>query len=206
MPEEVRAEDDRRLWVEVFAAIQPYGVRVEPVQYGELTAAGWQFTHNHGDSGGGLRSRRRASLDGGFLLADYSNGLMPRRVSWWWAAGAGVGGGGVPVAFNLVSGFNDRGGGESTLWLGGVPHAIGALDFGVEERDWLRPWTIRSSCGAIDLVFRPEGMRSETLDLGPVRSRYRQPFGVFAGKACAAGATVPVDGALGVAERHEALW
>ncbi|MDI7267813.1 MAG: DUF2804 family protein [Myxococcota bacterium] len=120
-PREIRAEisvDGRP--VELFVSVQAERARVEPVQYAGRLDPGWQFTHKAMGipvEGFVRIGTRRLPLSGGFLLADYSHGLMPRRVAWWWAAGAGTDDRGRIVAFNLVSGFNDAEGGENTTWI-----------------------------------------------------------------------------------------
>ncbi len=209
-PREIRAEvsvDGRP--VELFVSVQAERARVEPVQYAGRLDPGWQFTHKAMGipvEGFVRIGTRRLPLSGGFLLADYSHGLMPRRVAWWWAAGAGTDDRGRVVAFNLVSGFNDADGGDNTTWIDGSPRAAARPEFLADERDLLRPWTIRSADGGVDLSFRPERLREEQIDLGVVRTRYRHLVGSFDGVIRDSGGEVRVTAALGVAERHEALW
>lgn len=209
-PREVRAEarvDGRR--IEAFASVQTDAVRVEPIQYAERTPVGWQFTQKAVGvpvEGFVRIGSRTLSLAGGILLADYSSGLMPRRVAWWWAAGAGRSMDGGFVAFNLVSGFNDAQGGENTVWVDGRPAPVGRVEFDADERDRARPWRIRSRDGGVDLTFGVERIRTETTDLGIARSRYVQPVGTFTGSVRHGGSVVEIAEALGATERHEALW
>ena len=60
--------------------------------------------------------------------------------------------------------------------------------------------------GAVELAFEPQGLRQDNTRIGPLVSRYRQPWGQFRGRI-----TVPELGALavdafGVCEDHLAAW
>jgi hypothetical protein len=71
----------------------------------------------------------------------------------------------------------------------------------------LEPWRVRNAEGSVDLTFRPEGQRAQTIDLKLIASRYVQPFGSFSGHVTSAtGERVEVRDLAGVAEDHEARW
>jgi hypothetical protein len=64
----------------------------------------------------------------------------------------------------------------------------------------LSAWRIRGD--AVDLTFKPEGLRAKTTDLKVILSRYIQPFGTFEGTILGAA----VSGVCGVTEDHSARW
>ena len=61
---------------------------------------------------------------------------------------------------------------------------------------------MQSADGRVDLAFRPEGFRAQTIDLKLIASRYLQPFGTFSGNLDG----VAVEGLPGVTEDHAARW
>lgn len=151
---------------------------------------------------------RRVVLDRAWAFVDWTQAYFPRRMSWWWAAGAGLASDGRPVGLNLCRGVHDEpaaGTHENALWLDGVPASLPAVSFLVGEGR--TPWTIRSDDGAVDLAFEPAGERREATDLVLVASRYRQPYGHFSGTLRdGAGRTVRLDRLPGVTEHHDVTW
>lgn len=139
----------------------------------------------------------RHAIDAPVAVVDDSAGYHPRATSWWWSAGVGVAGDGRRVAWNLVDGINDPPrGSERTLWLEGEPREVGPNRFAADL-------TSVSFAEGGGLSFASEAVRERHDNLVVLRSRYRQPFGTFAG-------TLP-DGAelregFGVMERHVARW
>lgn len=128
-------------------------------------------------------------------VTDESAGYHARHTSWLWSAGVGVAVGGRSVGWNLVAGINDPPrNSERAIWVDGVPsevepvrfEGLGAIEFGEQAR----------------LEFHGETERARTENLLLIRSRYRQPFGRFAG-------TLPgieLAEGFGVMEQHEAVW
>jgi hypothetical protein len=125
---------------------------------------------------------------------DYSHGFFARETEWRWAFAVGP-----AVAFNFSDGFL-QGAGENVAWLAGEPRPVGKIAFEFDKHAPLAPWRIRGD--AVDLVFTPEGLRSKTIDLKLIRSRYLQPFGSFEGSILGAA----VSGLAGVTEDHSARW
>jgi hypothetical protein len=100
------------------------------------------------------------------------------------------------VAWNLVEGVNDPPtGSERAIWLDGEPFepapvafdGLAAIDFADGAR----------------LDFAAEAERRREDNRLVVRSRYRQPFGRFAG---ALPGGLELEGGLGVMEHHDARW
>jgi hypothetical protein len=98
------------------------------------------------------------------------------------------------VAWNLVDGINDPPRhSERTIWIDGDPHEPGPVAF----HDDL--------AGVGDLGFDAEATRRRSERLVVVRSRYRQPFGVFHGTLPGPERLVLADG-FGVMEEHDVHW
>lgn len=136
----------------------------------------------------------RFSVSGARAGLDYTHGLLARDTAWRWAFGMGG-----RVAFNFSEGFL-QGAGENTAWIDGEPRAAGRVRFDFAGSDPMSAWRIRGD--EVDLVFRPEGFRAQTVDLVLIASKYVQPFGAFTGKVCG----VEVRDLPGVTEDHVARW
>jgi hypothetical protein len=152
----------------------------------------------------GVRAHGTLALDGGvprpveaLAVIDDTAGYHARVTEWWWAAGVGVGSGGRPLAFNLVSGVNDPpSGSERAVWVAGVAHETPPVRFASDLS------AIEAQDGST-LRFTPEAEREHHDNLLIVRSDYRAPFGTFAGQL--PGGIALADG-LGVMEHHRARW
>jgi hypothetical protein len=188
------------------ASVRSHGVEIElelgdaePVEcacrYGE---GGYAWTRKR--AGMSARGKVRAGelireLDGRGV-DDESAGYHPRRTSWLWSAGIGRSSRGAEIAWNLVSGINDpERSSERAIWVDGAPLEPDPVEF--EGLD-----AIRFADGS-RIEFTPEAGR-ESSDGIPllIRSSYEAPFGTFAGSL----AGVELTEALGVMERHDALW
>jgi hypothetical protein len=124
-------------------------------------------------------------------LIDESAGRHPRRLAWWWSAGAGELADGRPVTWNLVDGLHDGiAESERAVWVDGVPAHV-------------PPQPFHGLAGVGDLRFTALATRARKENLLLIASDYEQPFGTFAG-------ALPVGGALragyGVMERHAVRW
>lgn len=147
----------------------------------------------------------RFQVRGERAALDYTHGYLARDTAWRWAFASGARGG-RQIAFNLSEGFL-QGEGENALWVDGDPHPVGPVSFSFDGAAGLSPWRIRSQDGLVDLVFRPEGYRAQTIDLKLILSEYLQPFGTFAGFVTApSGERVELEGLPGVTEDHRARW
>ncbi|HEY2031119.1 MAG TPA: DUF2804 domain-containing protein [Myxococcales bacterium] len=133
-------------------------------------------------------------LSGAPAGLDYSHGFFEHETAWRWAFAAGPG-----VAFNFSDGFL-QGQGENVAWLEGEPRPVGPVTFEFDKLAPLQPWRIRGE--SVDLTFKPEGVRTKSVDLKFVSSRYVQPFGTFEGRVLGAA----VEGLAGLTEDHVARW
>ena len=139
---------------------------------------------------------RTWAIDCGAVV-DETAGYHQRHTAWCWSAGVGRSAAGEQVGWNLVTGVNDEPeNSERTVWVAGAPREVGPVRFrpglsGVEFAEG----------GA--LAFTAWGERTETTNALVVRSRYRQPFGTFAGTL--PGGLELAEG-YGVMEWHDVRW
>jgi hypothetical protein len=147
---------------------------------------------------GGIRAHGTVSIGGvsrtldALAVIDDTAAYYERHTSWRWSAGVGVARDGRAVAWNLVSGVNDPPSqSERTVWIDGEPSEPPPCRFAPDL----------SAVG--ELSFREEAVRARRDNMLLVRSRYRQPFGTFAGRL--PGEVELADG-YGVMEEHDARW
>jgi hypothetical protein len=96
------------------------------------------------------------------------------------------------VGWNLVDGIHDSAtASERTVWIEGEPHEVPPASF---EPDL---------SGVAGLRFSAWGAREESVNLLVMRSRYRQPFGTFAGELPGG---LPLAEGYGVMEEHDVWW
>lgn len=131
-------------------------------------------------------------------VVDVSAGYHPRHTAWKWSAGVGRLADGRGVGWNLVTGIHDSPqASERTIWVEGDETAEVAP---VAFPDGLT--CIRFADGE-ELRFREWTAREHRTNLLLMRSRYRQPFGTFAGEL--PGGLTLAEG-YGVMEKHEVWW
>lgn len=153
---------------------------------------GWTAKQAPLPAGATLYAGTRARRYQGHVLIDDTAAYYARHTNWYWSAGVGRSVRGDAVAWNLVSGVNDPPrNSERTVWVRGVAYEAPPCHFAPDLR-------------AVDeLRFVPEATLERRTNLGPLRSRYRQPLGTFSG-------TLPggleLDSGLGVMEHHDAWW
>ena len=124
-------------------------------------------------------------------VIDDTAAYYPRHTTWWWSAGVGRADDGREVAWNLVRGVNDSAANsERTVWVGGEAQEPPPSEFADDLS------------GVDELVFASEAVRENNENYAVLRSRYRQPFGTFAGTV---GGVTLAEG-YGVMEHHDAHW
>jgi hypothetical protein len=130
-------------------------------------------------------------------LIDDNAGYHPRHTRWRWSGGAGRDSAGRQVAWSVIVGLNaPPANSERTLWIDGVPQEVGPVAF-AEDLTF-----VAFNDGAL-LHFHEEAVREREENLVLVRSSYRQPFGTFDGTLPTG---IEVHDAIGVMERHDAVW
>jgi hypothetical protein len=165
----------------------------------------------HGSQYAWTRKRGGVSVRGEVLgrpfeapgLVDESAGYHARHTAWRWSAGAGVTASGEPVAWNLTDGLHDGFPSERTVWVGGEPHEVDPLAFGVAGGESPAAGTPPDLARVGALRFAAVATRARREQLLIASSDYVQPFGTFTGELPVAG---PLREARGVMERHDVRW
>jgi hypothetical protein len=146
---------------------------------GGVPAHGWISIGGHRRP---LRSR---------AVIDDTAAYYQRHTRWRWSAGVGDAADGRALAWNLVQGVNDPPrASERTLWIDGEPLELAPVTFDAVLT------------GVGELRFSAEATREQDQNLVLVRSRYRQPFGTFAGEI----GGVALERGFGVMEEHDVRW
>jgi Protein of unknown function (DUF2804) len=145
---------------------------------------------------GEARIGRRTSAIDGLGVEDDSAGYHSRYTSWKWSAGVGTADDGRAFAWNLVSGINDPPhNSERAIWVAGEPTEPGPVEFqGLDSIHF-------EDESRLDFAAETQRSHHEGIPL-LARSDYEAPFGTFSGTLMG----LPVDGALGVMEAHDAVW
>jgi hypothetical protein len=152
-------------------------------------------THGLGVRGQAQANGRQFDLAGSIGALDHTSGLLGRNTSWRWASGTSDG-----TSINLIEGFHEPL--ENAIWRAGQLLALPAVQFVRDEGDPLAPWRVTSADGSVDLVFQPEGIRSQDKNLGFAVSRWVQPIGTYRGTVLGQ----DVGELSGVIEDHVARW
>jgi hypothetical protein len=171
----------------------------EPVETATAYGRTFAWTAKQAD----VPARGTVAIDGRELavdaraVIDVSAGYHPRRTAWRWSAGVGRLEDGRSAGWNLVTGIHDSPeASERTIWIDGVPTEAAPVEFD----DGLAG--IRFGDGAA-LRFEEWSARRDDTNLLVMRSRYRQPFGTFAGEL--PGGLGLAEG-YGVMEDHDVRW
>ena len=134
-------------------------------------------------------------LGGSVAALDHTSGLLARRTEWRWASAAG------PLLANkLIDGFQEPF--ENAVWCGGRIMPLPPVRFERDSDSPMAAWRVRSSDASVDLVFDPEGVRSQDKNLGFAASRFVQPIGTYRGTVLGQ----DVGTLSGVLEDHVARW
>ncbi|NVD08690.1 DUF2804 domain-containing protein [Vibrio sp. JPW-9-11-11] len=171
--------------------------------------SGWTYTQKHNALavGGQLRIQgKEVDLSQARAGYDFSAGYMRRETSWRWASISATCDA-VSLGLNLAAGVNETGGSENTLWIDGRRHLLSPVHFHYKRDERHQPWRITSQDGRIDLTFVPLNLRSEKLNLGVLKSNFRQFIGHFSGEITDSdGITHHLDHVVGLTEDHFAKW
>lgn len=114
---------------------------------------------------------------------DFSAGYMRRETFWNWACFSGEDGEGNAIGLNVSCGVNETSFSENCYWHQGKLYPLGLCEF---EYDWQHPdnspWKIHNEDDRLALDFTPAGQHVEKLNLGLVKSDFKQIFGHFNGR------------------------
>ena len=139
---------------------------------------------------------------------DWGRGVWEYESFWVWASASGRLADGRVVGLNFGFGFgDDRAATENALLLGGRIHKLGRVDIRYNPRDFMSPWWMISEDGRVNLHFHPFLERVARTPLVIIDSEVHQMFGRYQGQVAADdGEIIAIDGLIGWAEEHRALW
>lgn len=141
-------------------------------------------------------------------LMDLQKSYYPYRSFWKWATFAGHDSSGRLLAMNMCENFLEESEryNENCVWVDGRIFPCSAAVFSFNEDDPLEPWEINTTDGALQVRFKPQGLRAQRSGFGPILSDFKQPFGTFTGTVRVAGETIEVENHFGLCEHHLARY
>ncbi len=137
------------------------------------------------------------------VILDVHGAHYPYHTWWRWGTFAGRDEGGRRIGLNLTrnivigDALN-----ENALWVDG---RLERLDSALFEREGAG-WRVGTRDSRVELMFEPMGSRSEDLNLGLVRSRFKQFYGRYSGRVRYGDEDLRVDAAYGLLEDHDSKW
>lgn len=153
-------------------------------------------------------ANQKWNLDTGLSSLDYSAGIYPHIIHWFWGFGQGRLSDGATVGFNLARGNNLGGQLENVLWLNNKMYKISAAEFSFDKNQLMSPWKMATDDGLLKLDFRPLGLHKEHKDLVIVKSKFAQVTGLYDGtiRDPETGKELQVRNLPGIAEDQFIQW
>ena len=113
----------------------------------------------------------------------------------------------------LGYGFGNTGAAtENMLFYDGRAHKLGRVRFNIPKKkngrdDFMKPWTISSDDGRVEMDFVPVMDRAACTDVKLIKSDQHQVFGRFTGHAVLSdGTVISIRDFMGFAEKVENKW
>ena len=152
------------------------------------------------------------SPEDSFAVLDWGRGVWTYKNTWYWGSASGQ----IEdktFGFNLGYGFGDTSAAtENMLFYDGKAHKLHNVRFNIPlksdgKEDYLKPWTITSDDGRVEMDFRPILDRAACTSLLVLESDQHQVFGRFTGKAVLDdGTIIRVENLMGFAEKVMNKW
>ncbi|MBI9083582.1 MAG: DUF2804 domain-containing protein [Desulfobacterales bacterium] len=138
---------------------------------------------------------------------DWGRGNWTYKNRWYWGSLSTMVEG-KPFGLNLGYGFSDRTPAtENMIFFDGVAHKLGQVTFHFNPADYMKPWTIDSDDGRLNIDFEPIVDRNSALNLFVIASIQHQVFGYMTGTAILDnGEEIKFDRVLGFAEDVFNKW
>ncbi len=178
-----------------------------------LPTGRWNYTHKFG----AFRARGRIHLGGAeavfdpdtcFGTLDFSKMFALRHAVWRWVAVCGRSRQGPVVGINLVDPTPEAPVSENGMWIDGRFEPLRGVRLAIADPDDPRSsWRLTDGDGRLDLGFRALAHVDQTLRLPLLRHRLRHVGGSFSGRVVtAAGQSLDLDDAFGIAEDNDTWW
>jgi hypothetical protein len=139
---------------------------------------------------------------------DWGRGVWEYKGFWVWASSSGFLPDGRTLGLNMGYGFGDTSAAtENAFILNGRVHKLEQVEFKYDSAAFMKPWTMRSPDGRLDLTFEPFKERVARSNLLVLSSEVHQMFGRYSGTLRTdEGETLRVSNLVGWAEEHRAKW
>jgi hypothetical protein len=144
-----------------------------------------------------------------FACLDFGRGIWPFECFWNWSSFSTRLADGRTVGVNLGAGWTDGTGmNENGLCIDGRLTKLSEdVVFDYDSHHFMAPWHLHTSqTDRVDLRFEPFFERVAKTDALVIRSEVHQMIGRFYGTLKVDGTPIPIDGAVGWAEDHQARW
>ena len=179
---------------------------------------GWTYTEKHNGltvNGELFIDQKPQVLSKALASYDFSAGYMRRETSWRWASINGLIDNSI-FGLNLAAGVNETGVNENAYWLNGQRYYLPPVQFSFQRaraqqaanQSWfITSYNSVSSYPRVDLEFTPVNSREEKLNLGYLKSNFRQYIGYYHGVITHHdGKIIPINKLIGLSEDHFARW
>ncbi|MCK8045752.1 DUF2804 domain-containing protein [Shewanella sp. 1CM18E] len=202
------------LGIEADLTLQPDVLSLPMAMCNPTGYSGWTYTQKHNAlkvTGSLMIHHEPQPLQRAIAGYDFSAGYMRRETSWRWASINSLTECGS-LGLNLAAGVNETGCNENVFWIDGERHLLGPVHFKFQRQttdrtDNMGLWQIYTDNGQLALSFKPKNCRQEKLNLGLLKSNFRQYIGYFDGYIIDNfGQKHLLDNVLGLTEDHFARW
>ncbi|PJZ68010.1 hypothetical protein CH373_18425 [Leptospira perolatii] len=146
-------------------------------------------------------------LDKVSLVYDWSGGYLRRETNWYWAAFSAILPNDTKIGANFAALVNESFFSENAFWINGKRQRVDRCIFDFSQADPYRPWRLWDEEGRLRLEFKPEGERSQKVNLLFTKLYFRQFVGKFSGAFRPnGGKEIPFQDVWGFTEFHRSLW
>jgi Protein of unknown function (DUF2804). len=137
---------------------------------------------------------------------DWSRGFLATNTFWNWSCSSAYQDG-HKVGLNLCFGLNDTRDTENAFFIDNKCFKVDTVKFEYDVNDRMKPWSITSSDGRVNLTFQPDKERIAKTDIKLVKSEVHQMFGHYSGELTLDdGSKFAVSHIRGAIEDHHATW
>jgi len=148
------------------------------------------------------------ALDEVVAIYDWSGGYLRRETNWYWTAFGAILPDKTSIGANFAAFTNETYYSENAFWIDHQRTRVPRIRYDFNEQDPYEEWHVYDETGAVDLIFKPEGERSDKINVGPlVKTVFRQFVGTFDGFFKQPdGKKIAFEAVKGFCEVHKAIW
>ena len=114
---------------------------------------------------------------------DWGRGVWPAQLLWRWGAAGGRLADGRRFGLNIGNGYGDPSAGTPDIFvIDGKAHKLGAIEWVYDREHPEKPWTFRSTDGAVDLKLVPQRASDTGLNLILKYNKTLKAYGTLHGR------------------------